>query len=102
MGIRSWFTPRRVHALSLCLVVGVSLLLPAIGFADVEGSLNNMRSQLTHTILPILSVIGLGIASVSFFTGNPQAKQHIIYAILGCCFGFGAQAIADFIGSMVR
>ena len=81
---------------------GLVLLLPTLGFADVEGSLRNMRTQLTGVILPVLSVIGLGIASISFFTGNIQAKQHIIYAILGCCFGFGAQAIADFIGSMVR
>ncbi len=102
MGLRSWFTPRRVQALSILAVTAVSLLLPAIGFADVAGSLQNMRSQLTGVILPVLSVIGLGIASVSFFTGNPQAKQHIIYAILGCCFGFGAQQIADFISSMIR
>jgi type IV secretory pathway VirB2 component (pilin) len=102
MGIRSWFTPRRVHALSLFVVASFSLLLPALGFADVEGSLRNIRSQLTGVILPVLSVIGLGLASVSFFTGNPQAKQHITYAILGCCFSFGSQAIVDFIGSMVR
>lgn len=102
MGNRPWLTPRRIHALSLLLVGAVSLFLPAIGFADVEGSLRNMRQQLTGVILPVLSVIGLGIASVSFFTGNPQAKQHIVYAILGCCFGFGAQQIADFIASMVR
>lgn len=77
-------------------------LLPLVAFADVEGSLRNIRAQLTGTILPLLSVIGLGIASVSFFTGNPQAKQHIVYAILGCIFGFGAQQIVDFISVLVR
>jgi type IV secretory pathway VirB2 component (pilin) len=102
MGIRSWFTPRRFHALSFVATSFIALILPTIGYADVQGSLQNMRSQLTGVILPILSVIGLGIASVSFFTGNPQAKQHIVYAILGCCFGFGAQQIVDFISSMVR
>jgi hypothetical protein len=47
-------------------------------------------------------VIGMGIAAISFFTGSPNAKQHMVYAILGCVFGFGAQAIADLIGSLVR
>ena len=70
--------------------------------ADVEGSLNSIRTELTGVILPALSVIGIGIASVSFFTGNPQAKQHIVYAILGCAFGFGAQQIVNLIASVVR
>jgi hypothetical protein len=95
-------SPRLIHVLSIFTVTSLLLLLPTLGFADVEGSLRNMRSQLTGVILPLLSVIGLGIASVSFFSGNPQAKQHVIYAVLGCCFGFGAQQIADFIASMVR
>jgi type IV secretory pathway VirB2 component (pilin) len=85
------------------LAVFIALLtIPAFAFADVEGSLQNIRTQLTGTILPLLSVIGLGIASISFFTGNPQAKQHVVYAILGCVFGFGAQQIVDLIARMVR
>jgi len=47
-------------------------------------------------------VIGIAIAAISFFTGNPNAKQHIVYAVLGCIFGFGAQAIVDFIAQTVR
>jgi hypothetical protein len=101
MGKSSWFTPKRIQVLSF--IVSISLLLvPTLGFADVESSLDNVKGHLIHTILPTLSVIGMGIASVSFFTGNPQAKQHIIYAILGCAFGFGAQIISDFISSLVR
>ena len=50
----------------------------------------------------IAAAIGLGIAAMSFFTGNPNAKQHIVYAIAGCIFGFGAQAIVDFIAQTVR
>ena len=87
---------------ALLLLSGLLLFLPVVGFADVESSLRNIKGQLTGTILPVLSVIGLGLASLSFFTGNPQAKQHIVYAILGCCFGFGAQAIVDFISNMIR
>lgn len=80
----------------------IVLLIPLLGYADVEGSLVNMKLQLTGVILPLISVIGLGLASVSFFTGNPQARQHIVYAILGCIFGFGAQAISDWIAGIVR
>jgi len=98
---KSWFTSKHVHAFSLVIGLGL-LLMPALCFADVEGSITNMKNHLTHVILPALSVIGLALASVSFFTGSPQAKQHIVYAILGCCFGFGAQIISDFISSLVR
>lgn len=42
------------------------------------------------------------MASVSFFTGNPQAKQHIFYAVIGAILGFGAQSIVDFIAQTVH
>ena len=71
-------------------------------FASFESSLVGIKTQLTTIILPLLSVIGMAIAALSFFTGNPQAKQHIVYAILGCIFGFGAQAIVDLISQTVR
>lgn len=84
------------------LIVCVGLLFPEYSYAGLESSLNGIKLKLTGIILPLLSVIGIGLAAISFFTGNPQAKQHIVYAILGCCFGFGAQAIVDFISSTVR
>lgn len=71
-------------------------------FASVESSLGQIKSQLTGVILPTVSVIGMTFAAISFFTGNPQSKQHIMYAILGCIFGFGAQAIVDLLGNIVR
>ena len=36
----------------------------------------------------------VAMAAISFFTGNPQAKQHIFYAVLGCILGFGAHLCA--------
>jgi type IV secretory pathway VirB2 component (pilin) len=86
----------------LALVIGAGCLVPEASYAGLESSLNGMKLKLTGVILPLLSVIGIGLAAISFFTGNPQAKQHIVYAILGCCFGFGAQAIVDFVASTVR
>ena len=103
MNFLSWSIPKRLNARHLTGVFLLFLtLVPTLAFADVEGSLLNIRTQLTGTILPLLSVIGLGLASISFFTGNPQAKQHVVYAILGSIFGFGAQQIVDLIARMVH
>lgn len=84
------------------LFLAIGLLMPELAHAGLESSLLGLKSKLTGVILPVLSVIGIAIAAVSFFTGNPQAKQHILYAVLGCIFGFGAQAIVDFIAQTVR
>lgn len=84
------------------LLALLSILVPDIAFADLRSSLDNVRSQLTVVVLPTLSVIGIAIAAISFFTGNPNSKQHIFYAIMGCVFGFGAQAIVDFIAQAVH
>ena len=94
----------RKHMETLCLflVVGILFLFPDSCFASFESSLMGLKTKLTGVILPLVSVIGLGIAAMSFFTGNPNAKQHIVYAIAGCIFGFGAQAIVDFIAQTVR
>jgi hypothetical protein len=71
-------------------------------FADFESSLIDIKTKVTTVILPLVAVIGMAFAAISFFTGNPQAKQHIFYAILGCIFGFGAQAIVDLISQTVH
>lgn len=78
------------------------MLIPDFAHASLESSLIGIKSKLTGVIMPLLSVIGIAIAAISFFTGNPNAKQHIVYAVLGCMFGFGAQAIVDFIAQTVR
>ncbi len=80
----------------------VFTLHPSPAFADFESSLRNMKSQLSNVVLPLLAVIGLLIASFSYLTGNPNAKQHITYALIGAGVGFGAQAIIDFISNAVH
>ncbi len=90
----------RFLVIGLFLIAG--LLIPDLAFADLVSSLNGVKLKLTGVILPLLSVIGIAVAAISFFTGNPQSKQHIFYAILGCIFGFGAQAIVDVIAQTVR
>lgn len=88
---------------SLVAVVAiVGLFIPDLAHAGLESSLMGIKSKLTGVILPLLSVIGIALAGTSFFTGNPNAKQHIAYAIIGCIIGFGAQGIVDFIAQTVR
>lgn len=84
------------------LMLICSVILPEFAYAGLESSLMGIKMKLTGVILPLLSVIGIAIAAISLFTGNPNAKQHIVYAVLGCIFGFGAQAIVDFIAQTVR
>ncbi|MFP5387267.1 MAG: TrbC/VirB2 family protein [Bacteriovoracia bacterium] len=88
--------------LTVALVATLGLLMPEMAHAGLESSLMGIKTKLTGVILPLLSVIGIAIAGISFFTGNPNAKQHIFYSIIGCMIGFGAQGIVDFISQTVR
>lgn len=93
---------KKKMALMVAVVAAVGLLMPDLAHAGLESSLMGIKSKLTGVILPLLSVIGIALAGTSFFTGNPNAKQHIAYAIIGCIIGFGAQGIVDFIAQTVR
>jgi type IV secretory pathway VirB2 component (pilin) len=86
----------------VAVVAATGLFMPDLAHAGLESSLMGIKSKLTGVILPLLSVIGIALAGTSFFTGNPNAKQHIAYAIIGCIIGFGAQGIVDFIAQTVR
>ena len=101
MNFRSSSVSRLYLAIPFVLALAL-ILVPELSFASFESSLIGIKTKLTGVILPVLSVIGLAVAAISFFTGNPNSKQHIFYAILGCIFGFGAQAIVDMIASTVR
>lgn len=84
------------------LLILVLSLAPILAQASVESSLLGVQTKLTRVILPVLSVIGIALAGLSFITGNENAKKHIIYAIIGTAIGFGAQSIADLISQTVR
>ncbi len=88
--------------ITVAIVATLGILVPEFAYAGLESSLMGIKTKLTGVILPLLSVIGIAIAGISFFTGNPNAKQHIAYAIIGCMIGFGAQGIVDFIAQTVR
>ena len=85
------------------LLLPLALFLAAtIAHASVESSLLGLKTMLIGSILPIFAVLGLGFAAFSFFTGNPNAKQHLVYAVTGSVILFGAQSIVDMIERVVR
>ncbi|MFV3409884.1 TrbC/VirB2 family protein [Bdellovibrio bacteriovorus] len=85
-----------------CIVILIGMLAPLLAEASVESSLMGIQTKLTRVILPVISVIGIAFAGLSFITGHENAKKHIIYAIVGTVIGFGAQSIADLISQTVR
>lgn len=88
--------------LSLLALTYVLCFVAVPCMASLESSLMGLQSKLTGFVLPVLSVIGLLFAGFSFLTGSEKAKQHILYAVIGCAIGFGAQAIVDFMASTVH
>lgn len=85
------------------LIAVVILIFAApLASASVESSLTGLKDVLLGSILPVFAVLGLGFAAFSFFTGNPMAKQHLVYAVTGATILFGAQSIIDLIQRVVR
>ena len=70
--------------------------------ASVESSLLGLKSVLLGSILPIFAVLGLAFAGFSFLAGNPNAKQHLIYAVTGAAIVFASQSIVDLLQRVVR
>ena len=96
---------RKLRVVDFVLILALVYVIcfsPEPSFASLESSLLGIKSKLTGFVLPVLSVIGLLLAGFSFMTGSEKAKQHIIYAIIGCAIGFGAQAIVDFMAQTVN
>lgn len=87
---------RKIILILLCL------LSHSLAFASVESSLAGLKSILLGSVLPVFAVMGLGFAAFSFFTGNPNSKQHLMYALTGSIILFGAQSIVDLISRVVN
>ncbi len=85
----------------LLLVAGV-LLLPEIGYGSVESTLTNIQTKLITVILPVVAILGLVFAGLSFVSGSPGARQHLVLAVFGAIIGFGAPSIVTFIRGLVQ
>lgn len=90
-----------LNSLSVALMLTFALI-PELANASVESSLMGLKTTLLSGILPILAVMALGFAAFQFFTGNPNAKTYLIYAVVGSVILFGAQSIVDLVSRVVR
>ena len=86
----------------IAIVALVFFLLPEAAFATVETTLNNFGNAIAGRILPLIAILGLCYAGFGFVTGNPNAKTHLIYAIIGVGVGLGAKSIVDMIRQLVQ
>jgi len=78
------------------------LLQPCLAHATVESSLVGLKTVLMTGLLPAIATMALGFAAFQFFTGNPNSKQYLIYAVVGSVILYGAQAIVDLVARVVR
>ncbi|MBK9322405.1 MAG: hypothetical protein IPM97_05535 [Bdellovibrionaceae bacterium] len=83
-------------------LISLLMIVAPLAEASVESSLMGLKNVVIGSILPIFAVLGLGFAAFSFFTGNINAKQHLVYAVTGATILFGAQSIVDLIQRVVR
>jgi type IV secretory pathway VirB2 component (pilin) len=86
----------------LALVLLMGLFLSPDVQASVESTLSTMQSRLTGSVLPLVAILGFLYAGFSFVVGSPNARRHLMLAIVGAVVGFGANSILNFIRSMVQ
>jgi len=84
-------------------IILVSIVaMPELGFCSVESTLSAIQTKLISTVLPLAAIIGLVIAALSFVSGSPNARNHLLLAICGAIVGFGAPSIIAFIRGVVQ
>lgn len=92
----------RIHKIASFLIIGLLLLGPSLGFCSVESSLMAVQTKLIGTILPLAAILGLVFAGLSFVAGSPNARSHLMLAIIGAVVGFGAPSIVSWIQGLVH
>lgn len=90
------------QTLYLVLFLGLYLLTATNGYCSVESTLSAIQGRLVSTILPLVAILGLVFAGLSFAAGSPNARNHLVLAIIGAVVGFGAQSIVAFIRGLVQ
>lgn len=78
------------------------LLMPELAMASVESSMMALQQKLLGTILPLLSVLALLFAGLSYLTGSPNARSYLIASVIGAAIAFGAESIVSLIRSVVH
>lgn len=99
MSIKKVFKNKKVKSF---LLIALVYLLPALCFASVESSLMAIQGKLVGTILPLAAILGFIFAGFSYISGSPNARTHLMLAIIGAAVGFGASSIVSMIRSLVH
>ncbi len=84
------------------LFVISALVFPTVGYCSVESTLSAIQGKLITTILPLVAILGLVFAGLSFAAGSQNARGHLVLAIIGAIVGFGAPSIIAFIRGLVQ
>ena len=87
-----------IQLFAICLIASV----PVFAFGSVESSLSAVQEKLVGTILPLAAILGFVFAGFSYIGGNPNARNHLVLAIVGAVVGFGASSIVTLIRSMIQ
>lgn len=96
---KMFFKNKKVRTI---LTIAFVYLVPALCFASVESSLMAIQGKLVGTILPLAAILGFIFAGFSYISGSPNARTHLILAIIGAAVGFGASSIVSMIRSLVN
>jgi type IV secretory pathway VirB2 component (pilin) len=91
---------RFVLATSL-LLLGL-LVVPELAHATVESSMVTLQEKILGTFLPLLSVLALLFAGLSYLPGSPNARSYLGAAIVGAVVGFGAESFVNLIRAIVH
>lgn len=83
-------------------LVAVFMLLPHLAHASVESTLTMLQSKIINTILPLIGILGVAFAGLSFVMGSANARAHLVLALIGAAIGFGAPSIIAFIRGFVQ
>lgn len=79
-----------------------AFVFPTVGFCSVESTLAAIQGRLITTILPLVAILGILFAALSFATGSQNARSHLMLAVIGAMVGFGAPSIIAFIRGLVQ
>ncbi len=89
------------NAIQLGVIIAVALM-PLVAHASVESTLTALQGKVINTILPLIGILGIAFAGLSFVMGSANARAHLVLALFGAAIGFGAPSIIAFIRSFVQ
>ncbi len=92
----------RKGGLFFLVFIAIFFLFSTTGYCTVESTLGNIQVTLIGKILPLMAILGVVVAGLSFVAGSQNARSHLVLAMMGTLIGFGAPSIVNFIRGLVQ